>query len=145
MRNLVKYLSELNTSDSSWGLWVDLNNLDSYRIGQVCFENGGLIDGFVFVSTLDRVSFGFQSTYEILETCLSSNNGLGEFIYKGKKSKCDVEAIFNSYLENKLDKNFYAFLEDKVNYIASIWAIWEAETFVDEVLPKILNRGETDG
>lgn len=145
MKNLISYLSELNTSDNSWGLYVNPQNTDSYRIGQVCFENGGLLDKYIFVDTLDKLSFGFQSTYEILETCLSSNNGIGEFTYKGKKSKCDVEAISNAYLEGKLDKNFYAFLEKEINYISNMWSTWEAKNFVDEVLSEILNRGKTDG
>ena len=145
MKNLINYLSELNTSDNSWGLYVNPQNIDSYRIGQVCFENGGLLDKYVFVDTLDRLSFGFQSTYEILETCLSSNNGVGEFTYKCKKSKCDVEAIFNAYLEGKLDKNFYAFLEKEISCISNMWSTWEAENFVDEVLPDILNREKTNG
>ena len=145
MKNLISYLSELNTSDNSWGLYVNPQNIDNYRIGQVCFENGGLLDKYVFVDTLDKLSFGSQSTYEILETYLSNNNGIGEFTYKGKKSKCDVEAIFNAYLEGKLDINFYAFLEKEINYISNMWSTWSAENFVDEVLPDILNREKTDG
>ena len=145
MKNLISYLSELNTLDSSWGLYVNPQNIDSYRIGQVCFENGGLLDKYVFVDTLDNLSFGFQSTYEILETCLSSNNGVGEFTYKCKKSKCDVEAISNAYLEGKLDKNFYAFLEKEISYISNLWSTWEAENFVCEVLSEILSKEETNG
>lgn len=59
MKNLISYLSELNTSDNSWGLYVNPQNIDNYRIGQICFENGGLLDEYVFVDTLDNLSFGF--------------------------------------------------------------------------------------
>ena len=56
-----------------------------------------------------------------------------------------MEAIFNAYLEGKLDKNFYAFLEKEISYISNLWSTWEAENFVCEVLSEILSKEETNG
>lgn len=140
MKKLINYLAELNTADNSWGLYVDPKNIDNYRIGQICFENGGILDNYIFINTLDNLSFGFQSIREILESYLNSSNGIGEFIYKGKKSKCNVETIINAYFEEKLDKEFHQFLKDDINSICNMWSLWEAENFVEEKLPNILNN-----
>lgn len=139
MKNLVDYLSELNTVDSTWGLYVDPNDINNYRIGQICFENGGLSDNYVFVDTLDNLSFGFQSVVEILKSYLN-NNRVGEFIYKGKKSKCNVEAIIEAYFKERLDKQFHRFLEEEVNSIWNMWSIWEAEAFIEGELLEILEE-----
>ena len=142
MKNLTIFLSELNTADNTWGLYVNPNDINSYRIGQICFENGGLSDNYVFVDTLDNLSFGFQSIVEILKVYLNNNNGVGEFIYTGKKSKCNVDAIISAYFEERLDKQFRQFLEEDINKICNMWSVWEAEAFVEEKLPEIL-KGES--
>ena len=57
MRTLFEYLMGLNTSDNSWGLYVNPDNYDDYRVGPTHFENGGKKDGKVFVSYLSSVCF----------------------------------------------------------------------------------------
>ena len=61
---LTEYLSTLDTCDNSWGLYVNPDNTDDYRIGQNTFENGGLLDGKVKVANLDDVSFGSEDDSE---------------------------------------------------------------------------------
>lgn len=150
MKNLVDYLSKLNTVDNTWGLYVNPHDINSYRIGQICFENGGLLDNYVFVDTLDNLSFGFQSVVEILKSYLNNNNEVGEFIYsrvprdlaskKGKKSKCNVEAIIEAYFKERLDKQFHQFLEEEINIIWNMWSVWEAEAFIEGELLEILEE-----
>lgn len=141
MKKLISYLSELNTLDSSWGLWVDPSNIDSYRVGQMCFDNGGMLDKYVFVGTLNNLSFGFQSIRDILKSYLFPNlSGIGSFNYKGRESKCNVEMLINAYFQEILHDDFYKFLQEEVYTLYNMWSIWEAENFVECVLPEILNR-----
>lgn len=66
MTTFHKYLSQLNTTDSQWGLYVNPRNFDDYRIGQEQFENGGLLDDKVYVGSLESMSYGYQSESEAL-------------------------------------------------------------------------------
>lgn len=148
MKPLIDFLSELNTNDNTWGLYVDPENIDNYRIGQMCFDNGGLVDDYVFIGDLSSLSFGYQSTYECLESYLDSlttkNKEKAELSYKGKKVLVNKEAIINLYFEAKLDEDFQNFLEKEINFIYEMWSLWETEIFIYEELPKILNGYEQD-
>ena len=123
---LLDYLAQLNTADSTWGLYVNPDNYDDYRIGQLIFENGGLLDDKVFVDTLDNVSFGYQSVSDALDIILTS-----DFKYKGKSVKLNKEAIKELYYDNKLHKEFADYLDTTVNSITDEWAYVEAANFVE--------------
>lgn len=134
---LVDYLAQLNTFDSSWGLYVNPANVDDYRIGQRIFENGGLLDDKVFADTLDNVSFADQS-YSVAISCYIArcNN---EIEYKGRKVKVNTEGILNAYHLYLLDKEFEDFLMCKAEEIHAEWAREDAERYVEQLRERLSN------
>ena len=145
MKTLVQYLSELNTSDNSWGLYVDPKDINNYRIGQLCFENGGLLDDFIFIGNLYDLSFGHQSDYEALQTIFESNTNFkdkekSDILYNQKKVIVKKEGLIKAYFENRLDKSFYNYLKTQVDELTEMWSTWEAEIFIEQSLPEILEN-----
>lgn len=136
--NLVQYLTQLNTSDTSWGLYLNPDDINQYRIGQLCFDNGGLLDDYIFIDNLSNLSFGFQSEREALESILTTDKTT--LIYNKKKVVVKKDTILELYFEGKLDKDFYEFLKNQVEEIMSIWSIWDADFYVNETLPEIISE-----
>ena len=136
--DLVQYLSQLNTSDTSWGLYINPEDVTQYRIGQLCFDNGGLLDDYIFIDNLSNLSFGFQSEREALESILTTDKTT--LIYNKKKVVVKKDTILELYFEGKLDKDFYEFLKNQVEEIMSIWSIWDADFYVNETLPEIISE-----
>lgn len=135
--SLQEYLSNLNCADSQWGIWVDPDNVDHYRIGQCCFETGGILDGKICIGSLDKLSFGFQSQHDAIKQYLEENQLL---IYKGKKVKVNQKEILQSWSDGNLDPEFSSFLEKKSQDIMQTWAEYEAEEFVNNKIPEILSK-----
>ena len=137
--DLVQYLSQLNTSDTSWGLYLNPDNINQYRIGQLCFDNGGLLDDYIFIDNLSNLSFGHQSERDALESILgTSDKEKTIIIYNSRKAFIKKNKILELYFEGRLDKDFYEFLKKEVEEIMNIWSIWEAEFYVNETLPEII-------
>jgi len=139
--SLQKYLSNLNSADSQWGIWINPDNIDDYRIGQFCFDNGGVLDSKICVGSLDKLSFGFQSHCDAIEQYLKENQYL---YYKGKKVKVNKEAILDIYREGTFDTDFTEFLEGEAQDIMKIWAECEAEDFVNNKIPGIIEQALKD-
>lgn len=136
MTKLVEYLASLNTSENQWSLYVNPENVDDYRIGQDCFENGGLLDNKIQVASLDRVSFGFQSTREAIGSFLVDS---GDAItYKNKTVKLNKDGILEAYSNGYLGSEFTEFLETQAEAIEKSWSVDEAEFWVYDTLPTIL-------
>lgn len=145
MKPLVQYLSELNTSDTSWGLYLNPDNIDQYRIGQNCFDNGGLLDNYIFIDNLSNLSFGHQSEREALESILDFNTSSEDrckatLTYNEKKVVVKKDKLLELYFEDKLDKDFYQFLQNQIHDLMQIWSEWEAEFFVNDTLPEIIEE-----
>jgi hypothetical protein len=136
MSGLIEYLSNLDTADSSWGLWVNPNNIEDYRKGQFVFENGGILDDFVCVGDLEALSFGYQSHEDAITEVLRS--GLVE--YNKKQVKFNPLAMKEHYLAEELPPSFHECLENKANEIERIWAVMEAEDFVNIQIPLIIEE-----
>jgi hypothetical protein len=136
MTTLIDYLANLNTADNGWSLFVNPENIEEYRIGQDCFENGGLDDEWVKVGSLDNLSFGFQNNLEPVECYLRD---CGETLdYKGKKVNFNRKGLLEAYSSGCLDSDFQQFLESEADDIATQWSIDEASLWVIDVLPEIL-------
>lgn len=138
--NLVEYLAQLNTCENQWSLWVNPENPDEYRVGQNIFENGGVLDGYINIGSLDSLSFGYQSITEALESYLNSCGN--EILYQGKKVKINSEAILEAYQSSRLSSDFELFLKSQAEEICETWAQEEADGFVENKLPKILEDYE---
>lgn len=132
MASLQNYLKQLNSAETQWGIWVNPENFEEeYRIGQYCFENGGLNDGWVCIGNLEQLSFGFQSTYDAIKQWLENNDG--EFEYNGRTVRVDVDAIAEAYGNGNLDEDFNAFLEGEAESIKEEWAKEESEGKISEL------------
>ena len=140
MTTLIDYLTCLNTSDSQWGLWVNPENVDEYRIGQFIFDNGGLDDGWVCVGRLDNLSFGFQHTSGAIKEYLDDNDC--ELTYKGRTVKVNRDGILEAYSSGNLDQEFQEFLESEAESIMGVWAEEEAWGFVHNKLPEIIAQAQ---
>ena len=123
--NLTKYLAQLNSSETQWGIWVDPESpLNNYRIGQKCFENGGVLDNFVFIGTLDRLSFGYQSIPDALKNYLESlpvdaaqNQVLS---LNGRKVALNIDGILAAFEAGTLATEFEAFITSKALEIIAV-------------------------
>jgi len=130
MQKLIDFLAQLNCASSELGLWVD-KNLESYRIGDIHLENGGLLDDKVFIGTLENLSFGYQSQEEAIKTYLDAKRPT--LYFKGKKVICDRDGIVAAWLSRSLDPEFSQFLESEAETIEHQQSMEEAEMFVDEL------------
>ena len=134
-------LSNLNSADSQWGIWVNPDNIDDYRVGQFCFENGGLLDNKICIGSLDKLSFGFQSQHDAIAHYLKENHLLA---YKGRKVKVNKEKILQAWSDGYLDEDFSEFLEDEAKSIMEIWAKCASEEFVINQIPQIIEQALKD-
>jgi hypothetical protein len=134
--SLQEYLSNLNSADSQWGIWVDPDNINDYRIGQFQIETGGILDGDgkICIGSLDKLSFGFQSQHDAIKQYLEENQLL---IYKGKKVKVNKKEILQAWSDGNLDADFAKFLEQNSLNIMQVWSECEAEEFVNNKIPEI--------
>ena len=135
--SLQEKLSNLDSADSQWGIWVNPDNIDDYRVGQFCFENGGILDEKICIGSLDRLSFGFQSQHNAIKHYLEENEFL---IYKGRKVKVNKKEILRAWSDENLDEEFAKFLESNSEDIMKIWAKYEAENFVNNEIPEIIKQ-----
>ena len=126
---LATYLSTLNSSDNSQGIWVNPDNIDEYRIGQCQFENGGLLDGWDYIGSLESLSYGFQSETEALESVLEGDR----FYFGGKHVRVNKQGIIDAYFEDNLAAEFAAALHKESEYIMSQWATDAADLKVEEL------------
>jgi hypothetical protein len=138
MSSLASYLQSLNSAESQWGIWVNPENpTEEHRIGQYCFENGGLDDGWVCIGSLDNLSFGFQSTADAIEEYLESHEDTG-IEFNGGLLRYNTKGMVAAWSSGYLDDDFQAFLESEAATIEAEWAECEAEEFVAFKLPDIL-------
>ena len=138
--SLQEKLSNLNSADSQWGIWVNPDDYDDYRVGQFCFENGGVLDNKICIGSLDKLSFGFQSHHDAIKMWLGENHLLA---YKGRKVKVNQAGILHAWSDGYLDQDFSEFLEDEVKSIMEIWSQCEAEEFVNQI-PEIIEQALKD-
>lgn len=140
---LQEYLSQLNSASIEWGIWVDPKNPDNYRIGQFIHENGGLLDGWVGIGSLESLSYGNYCEPKVLDYILSSHRGsekseYTEFLFDGRIVKCHRESMKKAYFDNFLAPHLAEYLRKEVETISQVWAKEEASVFVSDLLPDIL-------
>lgn len=142
--NLLEYVKNLNSCEDTQGIWVNPENIDDFRIGQLQFENGGILDNFFFVGTLNNCSFGYQSIREGILTLVcgdsDSKHEYGFYHYKGKQVKIHVESLIEAYFEESLDLDFYQALNSDISYILDTWADEEASLFIENLQNRLRNR-----
>lgn len=142
MTTLLAYLQTLNTAENQWSVWVNPDNVDEYRIGQNCFENGGLLDNWVCIGSLDALSFGYQSTHDAIQHFLKESGG--EISYNGKRVKINAKGILDAYDCGNLDEDFQKYLEQEALVIEQLWSEIDAEFFVSNTLPEILENAKLE-
>lgn len=154
---LKEYLSKLNTSDSQWGLWVNPDNFDDFRIGQFCFENGGMIDDFVCAGDLSALSFGFQSYREAFSSRfdLKLKQAPEDFEWYASDHDqrfCQVnaEALFEAWEqwawsgESKPAHPMFEYIEKEVDAEIANKIKEEVDFFVGDTLPNIMEQAAKD-
>lgn len=130
---LVDYLASLNSAESQWGIWVNPENPEEeYRIGQNCFDNGGIVDDWIKIGDLDDLSFGSQSTEEAFQEAatLAMPNG----------TKFNKEALYSAFCENRLPPKLQKNIQESIDSIHEEWSKIEAEFFVAEKMPEIISE-----
>jgi len=128
------YLKGLISSEDQWGLYVNPEDIDDYRIGQTMFENGGVKDGFRFVGTLDNLSCGSQSIQDAVVEYIREGYFAGPDLVVFKKKL--IEAYNN---DKQLDDDFVEFLEDKAKPIMETWAELEADFVIEQIKSELAN------
>ncbi|MGC9527834.1 MAG: hypothetical protein ACP5D7_20050 [Limnospira sp.] len=132
MQKLIDYLKQLNTAENQWGLWVNPGNYDEFRVGQYCFDNGGMPDGFVCVGSLDDLSYGFQSEREAFDSVAAE-------LMEGHQFNAD--GLYEAWVNEKLAENLQSKFTDAIASVCESWAHEEATSFVYD-LPEILAQEE---
>ena len=142
MSTLVNYLKNLNSQETQWGVWVNPENTDEYRVGQFCFENGGLLDDWICIGSLDKLSFGFQSQSDAIKALLTNHKTRYKagIEYKGREVRVNLDAIMDAWSNGNLNSEFGSFLEKRAKEIELQWAELEAEDFVYNKLPAIISE-----
>lgn len=139
--NLVKYLSQLNTT-SDWGLWVNRTDVDDYTISQ--YKEGA---PYVCMGKLENLSVGFQPSVEALKSYLegfSVGNGKAQFRFCERDVTVDKKGVIEAFQNDYLDKTFRDFLLEEIAFIQSEWALTEAFSKVEEFIEYVKEGGEFD-
>lgn len=150
MATLQNYLKSLNSAESQWGVWVNPENPEEYRVGQSIFENGGLLDGWICIGTLEDLSFGFQSTHDAFASWVSGGaseampDGVKTIYYEGKEIRVQPQAFYEAWVERRFVKEFTDFVTEQVDNICDEWSELAAEDFIDNKLPEILETAKAE-
>ena len=132
MESLQEYLARLNCSETQWGLWVNPENINEFREGQFIFENGGKLDGFICIGTLDELSCGFQPEGEILQELLRH----GEICYRKKifsRYNCNFDGFIEAYFEKRLAPGLQKLTDEMVTEVRREWAEDESQKKIEEI------------
>jgi hypothetical protein len=129
-QSLINYLSNMNSTETQWSIYVNPENLDEYE----CTQWDGQ-SGWVKIGTPDSLSFGFQSNSECLEDWLLSRDHIE---YKSKKVKFNRKGILEAYSQGTLDEDFKEFLLDAIEDYKAESAKAEAEFFVIDTIPDLI-------
>lgn len=143
---LIEYLSELNSADSQQGIWVDPANTDDYIIRPIMFGyNRQSYGDRVLIGSLDKLSFGFQSRFDAIKQYLNDNE-IRHDIARINKDGLSVMVSISGIMDNldNLDEDFRAFLDQEAEAIEKGWSEDEAELFVIDQLPEILQAAKED-
>lgn len=136
------YLSQLNTSDDSFGVWVSPENIDDYRVGQRSFDNGGLLDDKVYVGSLDDLSFGSQSDTDAFYSFLDIKPSETQPTITWRdatglrKAKVNPEALHEAWLSSRLGEAMQAALSEGVAAVQETWIDEEVSNFISDILPE---------
>lgn len=146
---LTEYLAQLNSADSQQGVWVNPENVDDYIVRPIMFGyNRQDCGDYVLIGSLDRLSFGFQSQLEAIECFLNDHQDKSDIYdravlsYNGRKVVVSIKGIIEN-LDN-LDDDFRSFLNLEAEAIESTWARNEADLFIEDKLPAILQSAKEE-
>lgn len=136
--SLYDYLCQLCIfHERRFGLWVDPQDIDNYRVGECSLEHGGLIDNKVFVGNLEDLSFGCQSKYDAVKAAI---DGLDD-------RKFNKESLLRRYEEGKWDFDdngdtypFWQELYDQAEEQMKLQTEWDVDFFISEKLPTLLRE-----
>ena len=132
---LIKYLSSLNSTETQWGIYVDPENIDEFTCSQ-CRP-----DGWVRIGSPDSLSFGFVPTDAAIDSHLM---GVDSIEYKGKKFRFNRKGLISAYSEGRLDEEFQDWLMEEIEPTREDISLNEAETFVSNRLPEIIEQYQSD-
>ncbi|NJN88947.1 MAG: hypothetical protein HC878_00230 [Leptolyngbyaceae cyanobacterium SL_5_14] len=134
-QRLVQYLAALDSSEEMWGLWVDPENPDDFRLGQYIFDNGGLNDGKVDMGSLSVLSCGNQDAADAIRQWLKDRKGV--FQYGDRRVSVNIHGVMMAHHLGTLDDDFLSFLEASARPIQHEWADLDAEHKVSEFIASL--------
>lgn len=132
-KNLVLYLSQLNSDSIDYGIWVNAQNVDEFRIGKIGLESGGKKDNFLFIGNLNTLSFGAVSFQDCFFNFFRESRNCLNF--KGKKIRINPESVFQLLESGKLDLDFKFEILALVEREQKAEALDKAWAFVAEDIP----------
>jgi len=124
MQTLINYLATLNSNETQWGIWVNPENLDEFRIGQKIHQNGGVLDNYEYIGDCESLSYGFQSRQDAVKEVLENNPIL---LYQGKKVLFNKTALYEAYTNDALDADFENFLNAEAEKYEQQWALEKSQ------------------
>jgi hypothetical protein len=132
---LIKYLASLNSTETQLGIYVDPENIDEFACSQYRPE------GWVCIGSPDSLNFGFVPTDEVIDSHLM---GVDSIEYKGKKVRFNRKGLISAYSEGRLDEEFQNWLMEEIEPTREDIALSEAEIFVSNRLPEIIEQYQSD-
>lgn len=139
--SLTQYLAQLDSVESQWGIWVNPQNLEEYRIGQFLFENGGVIDNFVSIGSMESFTeekYNYcGSFYDYVHKHHSSN-----ILFNGKQVRFNSKSMADAISSGLVDKDFEEALYEEYNKMCQDWSEEWASSKVEELETYFAPGGE---
>lgn len=138
--SLQEFLANNNSAETQWGVWVNPQDLEDYRIGQYVFENDGVLDEKVCIGNLDKLS------HERRVYC-GEEDGLSGYVrdldgltrYKNKLVKFNPEAladaISNGFCNEEFEEHFRTEAEEQWQEFSQEWARQKIEELKEYFAP----------
>jgi hypothetical protein len=135
---LKDFLVSLNSSDTHQGVWVNLRDLDNWRVGPLSQDEGWLC----YLGSLEELSFGRQSREEAFYSWVS-DGWISDTIddlpsqsrveVGGRRIHINPARIWKAYNEGRLSPNFHRQLDELIQNITSEWAELEVDKFLEQL------------
>jgi len=125
------FLMQLNSSDSSQGVWVNPANYE-YRIGSYQFPNGGIVDGWIHIGSLAQLAYKFiPSDREVFDAVIDGVMGSHQF---------NRERLYEAYLYGEIAPGLFQAIETAMEAFQAEVIEVEVDFFVEQTLPELLRE-----
>lgn len=144
--NFQRWLAKNNSDEEQWGVWVNPRDVQDYRIGQYCFENGGILDDWAHIGSIESLAYerrlytGEEDGYSYL----IENNDEESILFKGKIVRFSREGLAKLYGQgdSRLNPEFVEAIEKNLDLQCEQFSQEWAEQKIEELKKYFAPGGE---